>query len=141
MLQGIQGVLNISDDILIHGTNQEKHDESLTKVLKRLDEMNAILNNEKCEFSKESIEFYGHIFSKNGISPDPKKVAAIKHATPPQNSNEVASLLGLANYCSRFIPNLADIIAPLHKLTHQDQEWHWRQEEETSADEQDANVS
>jgi hypothetical protein len=32
-----------------------------------------------------SVEFYGHIFGAQGISPDPKRVAAIKNAPVPKD--------------------------------------------------------
>ena len=34
----------------------------------------------------------------------------------PQNAEEVQSFLGLVNFCARFIPNLASIAEPLHRL-------------------------
>ena len=39
------------------------------------------------------------------MTPDPKKVQAIKDATPPSNTAELRSFLGTVNYVSRFIPD------------------------------------
>jgi hypothetical protein len=50
----------------------------LEAVLQRLQEMNLTLNLAKCEYNKPSIEFYGYIFSKDGVSQDPKKVEAFQ---------------------------------------------------------------
>jgi hypothetical protein len=36
------------------------------------------MNLEKCEFNKGKIVFFGVTFSKEGISPNPKKVTALK---------------------------------------------------------------
>jgi hypothetical protein len=36
------------------------------------------MNLEKCEFNKDKIVFFGVTFSKEGISPNPKKVTALK---------------------------------------------------------------
>ena len=38
LLGGIPGQINMTDDILIHGANEDKHQDSLIQVLKRLDE-------------------------------------------------------------------------------------------------------
>ncbi|CAB3977432.1 Transposon Ty3-I Gag-Pol poly [Paramuricea clavata] len=51
---------------------------------------------------------------------------------PPESPSEVKSLLGMAQYVSRFIPNYAAITAPLRALTHQNSVWKWDKEEETA---------
>ena len=37
-----------------------------------------------CELNKEHLEFYGYVFSAEGVSPSPKKVKAIKNACDQQ---------------------------------------------------------
>ena len=125
-IHDIPGSINVSDDILIFGRNQETHDASLSAVLERLKEKVLTLNKNKCAFNKGTLEFFGQIFSAKGTSPDPKKVQDIKLADQPQNPKEVRSLLGLANYCSRYIPGLASITQPLRDLTKTDTEWDWK---------------
>lgn len=66
------------------------------------------------------------------MSADPKKIDAIKSATAPQNAGELRSLLGLANYVSRFIPDFATIVAPLRSLTHQNTTWQWSKKEQSA---------
>ena len=61
----------------LFGKRQEEYDMSLRDVLQRLQENNLRLNEDKCEFSKTEITFYGHTFSCSGIRPDPLKVEAI----------------------------------------------------------------
>lgn len=112
ILTGLPGCKNISDDIIVFGKGKEEHDKNLRGVLQRLKENNLRLNKDKCEFSKTEIKFYGHIFSSSGLLPDPVKVEAIHKARPPQNSSEVKSLLGMAQYVSRFIPDYATITTP-----------------------------
>ena len=51
---------------------------------------------------------------------------------PPESPSEVKSLLGMAQYVSRFIPNYATIISPLRALTHQNSVWKWDTEEESA---------
>ena len=71
---------NVSDDIIILGRSQEEHAQALTKTLERLHESGLTINAKKCEFNKEKISFFGHVFSKEGISPDPEKVKALQEA-------------------------------------------------------------
>ena len=79
-IQGKEGSINISDDILIFGRNQEAHDKSLKAVFVRLREKGLTLTMNKCVSNKSTLEFFVHIFSANGVSLDPKKVQDIKQA-------------------------------------------------------------
>ncbi|KAL7851862.1 hypothetical protein SRHO_G00176470 [Serrasalmus rhombeus] len=128
-LQRIEGVKNLSDDIVVHGKTQADHDKSLIAVFQRLKEKGLTLNRDKCEFNKSPLEFFGFIFQAGGISADPKKVTAIKEASAPDNPTEVRSLLGMATYCSRFIKDFASISAPLRELTKKGTPWHWGPEQ------------
>ena len=132
VISDISGAMNTSDDILIYGKTQEDHDATLTQVFKRLKDKNLTLNQGKCEFNKDHIEFYGFIFGSQGMSPDPKKVSAIHNASPPTNQKELRSFLGLTNYMSRFIPDYATITKPLRDLTRKDAEWNWTSEQESA---------
>ena len=134
ILSGLQGCKNLSDDIIVYGKDQDEHDKNLNATLTRLKEMNVHLNKSKCKFSQAEIPFYGHIFSAEGMKPDPLKVEAIKNANPPQNSSEVKSFLGMSQYVSRYIQNYADITAPLRNLTKQDTTWKWEEGEQIAFD-------
>ena len=68
-------------------------------------------------FLSNTLEFFGQIFSKDGIRPDRKLVTDLLHAPRPANVSEVRSLLGMANYSSQYIPDFATLTAPLRELT------------------------
>ena len=123
VLQGIEGVRNISDDIIVFGKSQIDHDNALRAVLQRMRENNLTANPEKCIFNQSSINFFGHRFSADGISADDKKVSSLINAIPPRNATEACSFLGLTQYLSRFIKDFASISAPIRHLTHQNAEW------------------
>ena len=124
-LEGTDGAKNISDDILVFGKSHEEHDQNLRAVFHRLREKGPTLNKSKCEYSKDKLEFFGYVFSKDGIAPDPKEVEEVVNLSTPSTASEVRSLLGMTNYCSRFIPDYATKTEPLHNLTHKDQPWCW----------------
>src|SRR3954463_7821405 len=79
----------------------------------------------KCEFFKESVEYLGHVISKEGIATDPKKVEIIKTWPKPNNLKELQSFLGLCNYYRRFIADYSKISSPLTNLTHKDTPFQW----------------
>ena len=101
--QDILGCLNISDDILVYGKNQQEHDLNLERLFKKAREKKITFNKGKCEFNKQSCVYYGMKFSKDGASPDPQKVEAIKVAEPPCNAKELNSFLCTVQYNARFM--------------------------------------
>jgi hypothetical protein len=109
IIQDIPGAKNISDDLVVYGTNLEQHDSALHKVLKRLLDCGLSLYRKKCEFRTNRISFLGVVFSDSGISPDPEKVKAIKEFGKPQNVKDLRSFLGMINYSSSFIKDYAEI--------------------------------
>ena len=92
-LEGIPGIMNISDDILVYGKSQEEHDSNLNATLQRQKDRNLTLNKAKCGFNKSSVEYFGYKFSAEGIFPDLRNAEAITKAKPPSNPTEVRSLL------------------------------------------------
>ncbi|KAK3092457.1 hypothetical protein FSP39_003031 [Pinctada imbricata] len=133
-LQGISGVKNMSDDIIVYGETEEEHDERLKAVLDRLREQSITLNKSKCEFKKQKLSFFGYIFSSDGVSADPGKIKAIKSARQPTNTSEVRSFLGMTNYVSRFIENYSTITEPLRKLTQKNVNWTWGTNQQNAFD-------
>lgn len=86
---------------------------------------NLTLNSDKCEFHKSTLKFYGYIFSKDGMRPDPEKVSALSDTPHPRDVSDIRSFLGLASYCARYIKDYATISYPLRELTKQGQSFHW----------------
>src|SRR4051812_32344711 len=91
------------DDILIYSKNEQEHTEHLRQVLQALRQHKLYGTMTKCKFFKESVEYLGHVISKEGIATDPKKVEIIKTWPKPNNLKELQSFLGLCNYYRRFI--------------------------------------
>ncbi|KAK7880220.1 hypothetical protein WMY93_033117 [Mugilogobius chulae] len=77
------------DDILIHGENKEIHDQRLTKALQVIEAAGLKLNRSKCKFQMDRVRFLGHIIDKDGVRPDPDKVAGIKSFPQPNNVTEL----------------------------------------------------
>lgn len=130
VLQGLDGCINKSDDIIVFGKSQEEHDQNLQAVFERLKAVNLTLNKSKCLFSKSRVKFFGYIFSKNGISADPEMVESIRKVKRPTTPSEIKSFLGMTWYVSRFIPQYSTLTEPLRRLTRQDQTWIWSDEQE-----------
>ena len=89
LLADIGNAVNIGDDICVFEKSVNEHDDGLNKVLKRLAENNITLSIKKCEFDRESIEYYGYVFSKDGMKPAPGKIDALKNAAHPTDIKSV----------------------------------------------------
>ena len=109
----------------MHGDTQEQHDDNVRELLRRLSYAGMTLNGQKCEFSRRELDFYGFHFSDTGMSIQKHGLVALLSASPPKNASEVRCQLGLANYCTRFIPNLATTCAPLSELTKTSVKFEW----------------
>ena len=132
LIQDIPGCKNIADDIIIFAQNQEEHNKILRMLLTRLRDKNLTLNKDKCEFNKSELKFMGHVLSDHGLKIDKGKVKAVLETKEPTNPSECKSFLGLVGYLSKFIRNYATLVEPLRKLTRNNVEWHWGEEQQRS---------
>ena len=133
-LDGLEGVLNISDDILVYGKDDEQHDDHVEEVLKRCRERDIRLGPDKCQFNCTELVYYGYVFSGDGMRPDPEKVQLLKNAEPPENKSELRSFLGMAGYSSPFIPKFSENTSKLRELLTA-MEYEWKQEHQMAFDE------
>ncbi|XP_055585352.1 uncharacterized protein K02A2.6-like [Uranotaenia lowii] len=125
ILSGCEGVVIFIDDVMVYGANKTEHDMRLAKVRQRLQDKNVALNEGKCVYGVTEMKFLGHILSVDGIKPDMDKLESIRNFREPKSGEEVRSFLGLVNYLSKFIPDLATLTDPLRQLTKQKQTFIW----------------
>ena len=69
-----QFVLVFIDDILIYSKDKQEHAKHLKIVLQTLREHHLYAKFSKCEFWLDTVEFLGHIISKDGIAVNPSKI-------------------------------------------------------------------
>ena len=115
----MEGVTGIADDMVIAGKDEMEHDRNFLAFMEKCMEYNLTLNSEKMiQFRQTQVSFYGHCWSKHGISPDPK-IQALKHVEFPPDKETMRSFLGMINYLDRYSALSAHLAAPLSALTHQ----------------------
>jgi len=119
------------DDIIIYSQTWEEHLEHIEIVLQRLDEAGLKMGKGKCHFGLVELEFLGHIISREGIKPDPKKLKKIKDWPVPQNTKQVRGIIGLASYYRKFIKDFAKIARPLHSIVN---EFKWEEPQQEAFD-------
>jgi len=78
------------------------------------------------------VNFLGHTLQKNSVGPQVETVSRILNTKRPKTKKECRSLLGMINFYQRYVPNCAEIIAPITELTKNrapnNVEWGDRQE-------------
>ena len=113
------------DDVLVTGHEFEDHLSNLRKVFERLRSAGLKLKPQKCFFGSGRAEYLGYVESRDGISADPRKVAAVRDFPPPHDVKSLQSFLGLASYYWRFIQGFSGVANPLFALTRKNAEYHW----------------
>lgn len=121
-------VMSYVDDVIIFTEDEVTNVRVTKRVLSKLGENNILVSIEKAKFLQKSVKFLSHIFSADGILPDPKRTEAIDKFPRPTNLKEVQRVLGLANYYRRFVPNFSEICKPLHRLTKKSEAFAWTED-------------
>ena len=125
ILQGVEKCVCNQDDILVGSVDAKENLEIVGEVLERLQKYNVRLNLRKCVFLKKQVVYLGLRVDGDGLHPVQEKIDAIKNAPPPKDVSELRSFLGMVQYYSRFLPELATTLAPLHQLLKKDVQWRW----------------
>ena len=115
----------IHDDLIIATKTLKEHIKCLQDVMKAISESGITLNAPKCLFGAKEIRFWGMIVNESGVQPDPEKVQALLHITPPQTKQELISFLCMMQSNSSFIPNFAKHSAILRSLTKSNARFCW----------------
>lgn len=130
VLAGLEGVIVYLDDVVVFGSTREEHDRRVETLFDRMREYGILLNDRKCIFGAEEIEFLGHVLNEQGVRPTESRIAAVKHFREPKTIAELRSFLGLITYVGRFIPNHASRTEPLRRLLQAGVSFHWKEEQQ-----------
>ena len=106
------------------------HDSNLLNLLDRAHSMNLKLNKLKLRLKLDQVTYMGHLFTSEGLRPDPMKVEAIVSMPQPEDKRAVQSLLGCVNYLSRFMPTISEGSETLPKLTEKNALFVWESQQE-----------
>ena len=133
-IKDCKNTIHIKDDILVFGAGQE-HDKYLEDVLRTLQEKGITLRPEKCRLRQPEVKWFGNIYSKHGVSPDPEKCAVIRNWPPPKSNAEVKSFLQTVQFNSKFMGggpgelSYPELTEPLRTLTKKNARFIWGERE------------
>ncbi|KAJ8871357.1 hypothetical protein PR048_027674 [Dryococelus australis] len=95
------------------GSTEEECQHNLIACLDQLQKFDLHLNQQKCSFFQEQIEYLGHVIEFNKILKSLGNVAAIVDMPRPKSIEDVRRFLGMVTYYSRFIHGTSTITTPL----------------------------
>ena len=131
----IPGVHVIHDDLIIGTVTLEEHLSVVKQVLDVLSKNGLTLNALKCLFGQDEICFWGMIVSGDGVRPNPEKIEALNHITPPASKEELTSFLCMMQANSEFIPGFAKKAARLRQLTQKAVRFSWKSDHQACFEE------
>lgn len=82
-------------------------------VFEILEKHELLLKKKKCVLGVSQIEYLGHVFSVEGVSTDPSKIAAMRSWPVPLNVKQLRGFLSLTGYYRRFVKGCGVISKPL----------------------------
>ena len=120
------------DDVLVGTEMEERHDDIVAEVLRRLEENDLYIKLEKCMWKARKIPFLGVIMGEGKVEMEEEKVGRVLKWPTPQCVRDVRKFLGLANYYRRFMKDFAKVALLMNRLTRKDEKWKWGKEQQAA---------
>ena len=119
------------DDTIHYDTDLQQHWWRTIDLLARVGQAGIVLNPDKFQFGKKSVDFAGFRVSADTIEPLPKYLDAIREFPPPTSTTDIRSWFGLVNQVSNYA-QLRDIMAPFKPFLSPRCKFSWSPELEES---------
>ena len=113
------------DDVIIFSQTLTDHVKHLHIVIQRLAEYGLIIQERKCSFFMNCIQYLGFEFDIDGYRPLPRVLPQFKDYSIPTDKKSVQKFLGAVNFYRSHIPDLATIAAPLYDLLRKGVKFNW----------------
>jgi len=105
------------DDVMVATEIEERHDEIVEKVLRRLEENDLFVKPEKCVWKVREVGFLEVIIGEDGVRMEKEKVQGVIEWPVPRSIKDMQKFLGLSSYYRRFVKDFTKIAKPLHEIT------------------------
>ncbi len=107
ILEQCPGTIGIANDVTVYGEDDDDHNKNLLNLMEVARREGLVFNSAKCVIKVPRINFFGLIFDKEGVHPDPSKVEAILSLPPPKDVTELQQFIVLVTYLSPVVPRLS----------------------------------
>ena len=111
------------DDILVGIETEERYNEIVKEILRRLEKNDLYIKPEKYIWKVWKIGFLEVIIGPNGIEMEKEKVDGVLSWLEPKNIKDIRKFLDLANYYRRFIKDFSQVARLINVLTRKNVKW------------------
>ena len=108
------------DDICFGGKSFDECLAMLNRLLVRFTECRISISFTKSIFVQPQVDFLSHKVTAQGIAADPTKLVRLAEWPFPVSKKDMQAFLGVINYYSRFIQNIAVYGAIMYQLKEDD---------------------
>ncbi|XP_071477891.1 uncharacterized protein [Diadema antillarum] len=130
----VPGCVGIADDIAVFSQTEAEHDHNLLQLMETARREGLVFNSTKCHIKTDHIEFFGSVYTADGIRPDPKKVEDVRQMPTPQDKDDLQRSLGFFTYLAPYIPNYAERSSILRDLLKKDVPFLWQEDHQHAFD-------
>ena len=110
-------LIPIHDNLLIAAHDPEDLFDKVRMVYKECAEVGVQLNILKCQFGVEKLAFFGYIVEPGLYYVDKERLEDIRNIPFPKSKKAVQKYLGMAVFCSPFIPHFVDAFAKIYEMS------------------------
>jgi RNase H-like domain found in reverse transcriptase/Integrase zinc binding domain/Reverse transcriptase (RNA-dependent DNA polymerase) len=108
------------DDIIIYSNTVSDQIQDVEEVLNMLQEAGVSLNLPKCHFFQRRVAYLGYVIQPGQLGMSSKKIQAVEEWSVPRSKRGMRSFVAFCSVYRRFVPNFAEVAAPLNKLLKED---------------------
>jgi transposase InsO family protein len=109
----LKGVYSYLDDIIVAGKTLEEHDKNMARFLEISRSLNMTLNEAKCSWRLETINFLGYTICHGEVKPDSNRLEPLRNLPLPMDQSALKRVIGLFSYYSKWIQKFSEKIIPL----------------------------
>ena len=114
-------VVSSINNIIVGTEGEERHNEVVEEVVRRLAENDLYIKLEKYKQKVKEIGFLGVVIGLEKIKMEEEKMKGVLDWPTSKRVKNIQNFLKLANYYQWFINNFASMARPLHNLVKKDQ--------------------
>ena len=135
-LRGLAETKSVADNIMVHAKTSEQHKQGLINLLDRCLAEGITLKRRQVTLCQKELLWFGYVFGKEGLKPDPAKVQKLKDKGEPSSQEEVRSFLQAAQFNGKFMWDTEEAYShttqPLRKLLGKNVRFVWEKEQQES---------